>query len=170
MDIFSVMLCKRETKSVRCLQQQHHLLQGGKGEMQRVAQICACGEGGSISSAVWQPQPLCSEMSRLSLCMSLQESSHWEFLCVYTFFFFFYGRTDVPHASMELHMHLFVWSCAPYMHSSTLLLTLALGQHLRVDIFRSTSSSHNESTWLAVMCRAELCCLCSCIDSLLCFG
>lgn len=36
---------------------------------QRVAQICGCSQGGSVSSAARQ------EMSKLSVCMSPQESS-----------------------------------------------------------------------------------------------
>lgn len=111
-------------------------------EMQRVPQICARGEGGSVASAAWQPQPLRSEeMSRLSHCVSPQESSRWELLPVYT--------SQVHQGDSPTH--LIMRSCVRRMHALThactaicnlqdqLLFTLTCGCHMRNDIYRRAS-------------------------------
>lgn len=109
------------------------LFREAEEEMQRVAQICARGEGGSVASAAWQPQPLRSEeMSRLSHCISPQESSRWELLPVYTSqvhqgdsptHLFMCSSHACTHTCMHSHMHARLYvTCKTSFYSHSLVV------------------------------------------------
>lgn len=136
---FSVGLCKRETKSVRCLQHQHQLLQRGRGDAESGPDLCLqrgrkhllCSaaattspHGGNVKTVALYKQPL-----RVCRCV------HQGDLCTH---------------QSESHKHLFMWSCVPSTHTHTYIhVQLYAGCRSVSDaLFCSHALSVNSPEWL----------------------
>lgn len=158
MQNISLLFCKIETKSVRCL-----LQGGGRGDAESAPDLCPWrGRKCCVCSVAATASALCGNVTAVALCKPSGEQSLRASPCLH----FTSAPRWLPNTSLHAIM---CWSC---MHS-----------HMHARLYDAGPAFIHTHLWLSheklylqeglikfdtLMCCTELYCLCSHIDSLQC--